>query len=140
MHDPGQRQEPVWVELRREYRFEAAHCLPRVPEDHPCRRLHGHNYRIEVELICEVNPDTGWGLDFYDLDCVVLPHIRALDHRYLNDLPGLENATSEVLCVYLWQKLCNSLDGLSKITVWETRDASCVYRGPRVPPLRLAKS
>lgn len=118
------------VELVREYRFEAAHRLPGVPLHHRCARLHGHSYRIEVAVSGPVNADTGWLVDFYDMDQVVQPVIAALDHRLLNDITGLENPTSERLCFYLWNLLAPILVGLSAITVWETTDARCVYKGP----------
>jgi 6-pyruvoyltetrahydropterin/6-carboxytetrahydropterin synthase len=85
------------VELCREYRFEAAHRLPRVPAGHRCARLHGHSYKVEIVIRGPVDAQTGWLIDFYDLDAAVGPIIDALDHRTLNDLPGLENPTCEVL-------------------------------------------
>lgn len=117
------------VELVREYRFEAAHRLPKVPPGHRCARLHGHSYRIEVTVHGPVDAETGWLIDFYDMDQAVTPIILALDHRLLNDIPDLENPTSERLCQYLWQRLRDALPGLSAITVYETIDSRCTYRG-----------
>jgi len=117
------------VELVREYRFEAAHRLPKVPPGHRCARLHGHSYRIEVEVSGPVDEETGWLVDFYDMDRAVQPVIEELDHRLLNDIAGLENPTSERLCHYLWQRLSPALPGLSALTVWETVDSRCTYRG-----------
>ena len=58
------------------------------------------------------------------------PLIRQeLDHRPLNDVPGLENPTSEMLCVWLWKRLQPALPGLAAITVHETCMARCIYRG-----------
>jgi 6-pyruvoyltetrahydropterin/6-carboxytetrahydropterin synthase len=119
----------VIVELRREYRFEAAHRLPRVPEGHKCARVHGHSYRIELHVRGPVNPETGWLIDFGELDELWAPLQDRLDHHYLNDIPGLENSTCEVLAGYLWSALKPSLPALEAITVWETVDASCTYRG-----------
>jgi 6-pyruvoyltetrahydropterin/6-carboxytetrahydropterin synthase len=117
------------VELVREYRFEAAHRLPKVPPGHRCARLHGHSYRVEVAVRGPVDEETGWLIDFYAMDSVVAPAIEALDHRLLNELPGLENPTCEMLCRYLWKQLREGLVGLSAITVWETLDSRCSYRG-----------
>ena len=118
------------VELSREFTFEAAHRLPRVPQDHKCFRLHGHGYRIEVVVAGEVDPDTGWLLDFADIRAAVEPVVCGeLDHRTLNDVPGLENPTSEVLCGWLWKRLRPALKGLAAITVHETCTARCTYRG-----------
>ena len=51
------------VELKKEYRFEAAHHLPRVPPGHKCSRLHGHSYRVELHVRGKVDPQTGWLVD-----------------------------------------------------------------------------
>lgn len=117
------------VELCREYRFEAAHRLTRVPPEHKCARLHGHSYRLEITVTGEVDEDRGWLLDFYDLDREVTPFIVQLDHRTLNEIEGLENATCERLCRWLWARLTPRLPMLSAVTVWETHDSRCTYRG-----------
>ena len=121
------------VELCREYRFEAAHHLPRVPEGHRCRRLHGHSFRVEIFASGEVDPRSGFLLDFYDLDRAAQPIIAALDHRTLNEVEGLDNPTSEQLCIWIWQRLAPLLPQLSAVTLWETADARCTYRGERAP-------
>lgn len=117
------------VELCREYRFEAAHRLPLVPEGHRCARLHGHSYKVEVALRGPIDEERGWLVDFYDMDRCVEPLIAALDHRTLNEIEGLDNPTCERLCAWLWARLQPALPGLCEITVWETVDARCSYRG-----------
>lgn len=126
------------VELVKEYRFESAHHLPRVPEGHRCARIHGHSYRVEILVCGEVDERTGWLIDFYDMDAQVEPLIAALDHRLLNDIEGLENPTCESLCAWLWQRLAPRLSCLSAVTVWETHDARCTYRGPGAQPAQRA--
>ncbi|HEY5710027.1 MAG TPA: 6-carboxytetrahydropterin synthase QueD [Solirubrobacterales bacterium] len=120
-------------ELERSYRFEAAHYLPRVPESHPCRRLHGHSYRIDVAVTGSAGKQSGWVVDFADIDVVVEPVCARLDHRLLNDIIGLENPTSEVLAAWLWERLAPNLPGLSMIRVAENPDAVCTYRGANRP-------
>lgn len=118
------------VELARTFRFEAAHRLPHVPADHKCYRLHGHSFAVDVTVEGEVDEHMGWLVDFADITSVVEPLImRELDHRTLNDVPGLENPTSERLCEWLWKRLAPELAGLSMITVQETCTARCTYRG-----------
>jgi 6-pyruvoyltetrahydropterin/6-carboxytetrahydropterin synthase len=118
------------VELTREYRFEAAHRLPKVPETHKCFRMHGHSFRVEITVAGEIDPAMGWLIDFADITARVEPIIRnELDHRTLNDVPGLENPTSELLCVWLWRRLAPDLEGLAAVTVHETCTARCTYRG-----------
>ena len=118
------------IELSKDYTFEAAHRLPRVPPDHKCHRLHGHSYRIEVSIAGNVDDELGWVQDFADITAVVEPLLeRELDHRTLNDVAGLENPTSELLCAWLWNRLRPQLPRLSAITVHETCAARCTYRG-----------
>jgi len=118
------------VELTREYRFEAAHRLPRVPESHKCFRMHGHSFRIEITVAGAIDEHMGWLLDFGDITARVEPVLKGeLDHRCLNDVAGLENPTSEMLCAWLWRRLSPELPGLTAITVHETCTARCTYRG-----------
>ncbi len=117
------------VELNREYRFEAAHRLPRLPATHKCHRLHGHSFRFEVAIEGEVDPHTGFLIDFGDMDELLAPLVDLLDHRYLNEVEGLENPTSEVLAAWLWLRIKPKLPMLSAVTVAETCDSRCTYRG-----------
>jgi 6-pyruvoyltetrahydropterin/6-carboxytetrahydropterin synthase len=118
------------VELTREYRFEAAHRLPMVPPEHKCARMHGHSFLVEIRIAGAIDPRMGWLVDYADITAVVEPLLKQeLDHRSLNDVPGLENPTSEMLCVWLWKRLKPLLAGLSEITIHETCAARCTYRG-----------
>jgi 6-pyruvoyltetrahydropterin/6-carboxytetrahydropterin synthase len=118
------------VELTKDYHFEAAHRLPMVPPDHKCARMHGHSFVIEVMVSGEVDPRAGWLIDFGEITAVVEPLLKGeLDHRCLNDVPGLENPTSEHLSRWLWERLRPRIEGLSAITVHETCAARCTYRG-----------
>lgn len=117
------------VELVKEYRFEAAHRLPQVPPGHKCARLHGHSFKFEVHILGPVDEKTGWFIDFGDLDERVEPLVKRLDHYYLNEVEGLENPTSEVLAKWLWDRLKPGLPALHAITLYETCDARCIYRG-----------
>lgn len=118
------------VEIWKEFGFESAHLLPRVPEGHKCGRLHGHSFRVRVALRGVPGVETGWVMDFADLKKVWKPLHEILDHRYLNDIPGLENPTSEILAGWIWDKLAPALPELSAISVRETCTAGCLYRGP----------
>jgi len=117
------------AEIIKTFRFEAAHSLDHAPEGHKCRRLHGHSYRVDVHVTGPVDPVTGWVLDFGDVARAVAPVLGELDHRNLNDVPGLENSTSELLARYLWERLAPALPGLSAVAVWESDTSRCVYRG-----------
>jgi 6-pyruvoyltetrahydropterin/6-carboxytetrahydropterin synthase len=117
------------MEIFREFTFEAAHRLPGVPEGHKCRRLHGHSFRVEVRVGGEVDPEAGWVMDFADLKAAFAPLHDQLDHRYLNDVPGLANPTSEVLARWIWDRLADALP-LTAVVVRETCTSGVVYRGP----------
>ncbi len=114
--------------LSRDFRFEAAHFLPRVPEDHKCRRMHGHSYQVRVTVEGEIDPAIGWLIDFAAVDAAVDPLVARLDHRVLNEIEGLDNPTSEVLAVWLWRALEGRLP-LFEIEVAETADSRCSVRG-----------
>ena len=118
------------MELFKEFGIEAAHRLPNVPADHKCARLHGHSFRITVHITGDLDEDLGWVMDFADISAAFAPIHERLDHRCLNDVPGLENPTSENLCAWIWRELAPSLPGLSKIVVRETCTSGCSYDGP----------
>jgi len=108
--------------VTRRYCFEAAHWLPGVPEGHKCRRVHGHNYEIEVTL--QGIPDhRGFILDFFEMDAIVDPIVARIDHRTLNDIAGLENPTAELIAAWFTKqiKLPDSTS-LKRIRVYETKD------------------
>ena len=119
----------VNVELVKEYRFEAAHSLPRVPAGHKCSRLHGHSYKVELEVRGPIDEATGWLIDFQVIDDAWAVLHERLDHRTLNDVPGLENSTCENIAVWAWRALKKTVPQLSAITIWETFDSKCTYRG-----------
>lgn len=116
------------MEIFKEFTLEAAHLLPDVPDGHKCRRLHGHSFRIEVYVAGPLNPTTGWIMDFADIKAAFQPIHDQLDHRYLNDIDGLSNPTSEHLARWIWQRLTPFLTTLSKVVVRETCTTGCVYR------------
>lgn len=117
------------MEIFREYRIEAAHRLPNVPQVHKCYRLHGHSFRIGIHVCGEVDPDSGWVMDFADIDAAFQPVFDSLDHGYLNEIEGLENPTSENLARWIWSRIEGSLPHLSAVHVYETCTSGCIYRG-----------
>ena len=117
------------VRLVHEFRFEAAHRLPRVPANHKCARLHGHSFRIELTVTGPVNDETGWLIDFGDLQALWKPMYEVLDHHYLNEVAGLENPTSENLARWIWDGMKAQLPELARVTVHETCEARCEYEG-----------
>ena len=108
------------MDLFKIFQIEAAHRLPRVPPGHKCARMHGHSFRVEIHVSGPVGADTGWVMDFADIKQAFAPVFDALDHRYLNDIPGLDNPTSENLARYIWHELKPSLPLLVRVVVHET--------------------
>ena len=118
------------MEIYKKFSFDSAHYLPNVPEDHKCRRMHGHTFNIEIHIGGPVNREIGWIMDFADIKTICDPVIKQLDHRVLNDIKGLNNPTSENLAKWIWEKVKPQLTGLKKIIVSETCYTGCVFRGP----------
>jgi len=117
------------VRLVREFRFEAAHRLPAAPQGHKCSRLHGHSFRVEVVCEGEVDEDTGWLVDFAEIKREFAPLHEVLDHRYLNEIDGLENPTAENLARWIWARLKPAVPFLAQVNIAETCTSRCEYRG-----------
>jgi 6-pyruvoyltetrahydropterin/6-carboxytetrahydropterin synthase len=118
------------VEIFKEFTFEAAHRLPMVPPEHKCARLHGHSFKVALHVRGEVDPAQGWFMDFADVEAAFKPLHAQLDHRYLNEVEGLENPTSEHLARWIWERIAPVLPGLSQVVVRETCTSGCAYAGP----------
>ena len=114
----------------KEIGFESAHQLPNTPPGHKCRRLHGHSFRCEIHVSGAVDPTRGWVQDYGELRDAFEPIRQELDHHFLNDIPGLENPTSENIAAWIWRRLAADLPGLSAIIIHETCTSRCIYTGP----------
>jgi 6-pyruvoyltetrahydropterin/6-carboxytetrahydropterin synthase len=100
--------------------FESAHFLPHVGPTHKCGRTHGHSYQVQIELTGPIDPKLGWIRDFGDVTDAWEKLHDLLDHRLLNEIPGLENPTAENLCAWIFDRMGRTLPELSRVTVWET--------------------
>ena len=118
------------MDLFRIYYLQCARRLPGLPEAHPCSRVHGHTFTIKVTLRGPIDPAYGWVMDFNAMDSAWRPVHDELDHRYLNDVAGLENPTSEALAVWLWRRLQSAMPYLASVSVMEGQDMGCIYHGP----------
>lgn len=117
------------VLLVHDFRFEAAHRLPKVPVEHKCFRLHGHSYKIELAVRGPVDEATGWFIDYQELFDAWEPLHELVDHNYLNDVEGLDNPTSEVLAKWIWDRIKPDIPSLCRVIVHETCVARCEYHG-----------
>ncbi len=117
------------VRLTKEFRFDASHRLEQLPPEHPCHRLHGHGYRVEIEVYGEVDSKTGFLMDYGDLKRIVRPVIDQLDHQHLNDIPGIGTSSAEHIAHWLWLHLKPQIPQLSRIILHESDSSSCEYAG-----------
>ncbi len=117
------------MEIFKVFTLESAHRLPHVPAGHKCARVHGHSFRVEIHVRGPVDGQLGWVMDFADVKAAFDPLYRQLDHHYLNDVPGLENPTSEHLAKWIWQQLKPTLPQLSAVVVHETCTSGARYTG-----------
>ncbi|HYW91283.1 MAG TPA: 6-carboxytetrahydropterin synthase QueD [Gammaproteobacteria bacterium] len=109
--------------------FASAHTL----RDYPgaCSRMHGHNWKVEVEVVAHELDRAGIGIDFKRIKQATREITGRLDHRYLNEIPPFDeiNPTAEHISRYLYRELAQALDSetvhISAVTLWET-DRACV--------------
>lgn len=117
--------------------FAAAHSLRGYPGD--CRRLHGHNWKVEVEVIATSLDECGMGIDFKAIKEATRTVIRELDHYHLNEIPPFDkiNPTAENIAAYLFQGISRILDGervrVGSVTLWETERACVRYQENNTP-------
>jgi 6-pyruvoyltetrahydropterin/6-carboxytetrahydropterin synthase len=117
------------MDIFNRFSLEAARRLPNLPPEHPCSRVHGHSFQVEVHVRGPLDAQLGWVIDFADIQRAWQPIHASLDHRYLNEVEGLENPTSEHLAQWIWQRLLPALPGLAKVVVMETATSGCIYNG-----------
>jgi len=117
------------ISLTKTFGFEAAHWLPCFPEGHKCRRMHGHSFKVDVVVAGEVDPSTGYLIDFAEIKQAVEPIEKQLDHYLLNNIEGLENPTAELLAKWIFDRLKPSLPLLDSVCVRETCTSAAEYRG-----------
>ena len=117
------------IKLSKTFDFEAAHWLPTFAQGHKCRRLHGHSFRVDVIVEGEVDPSRGYLIDYGDIKAAIEPVRMQLDHYLLNEIPGLENPTAEMLTKWIYDRLKPALPLLSCVIVRETCTSSAEYRG-----------
>lgn len=112
------------VRISKKFDFDAAHFLPNVPADHKCRRMHGHTYVVEV--LCEGELDArGMVVDYAEIAAAWKPVHDAIDHRCLNEIPGLENPTTEVLAPWVLERFRVTTLPVVGVRVYESSTTYC---------------
>lgn len=148
-HPQWRKVGSIHMELSKEFRFEAAHVLPRHPGK--CSRLHGHSWILHVHVEGTVDPETGFVMDYGDISSLIKPLIEMLDHRFLgeygpflNDLrpfdavPGFPIGfypSSENLLLWIARWIDDALPW-SKLTLNETCTSSCTLTRKEYDELR----
>jgi len=117
------------MEIYKEFGFDSAHFLPRVPDGHKCKNIHGHTYRLRVYIKGMPDEQMGWIIDFKELKDIVTPVIDRLDHTLLNNISGLENPTAENITAWLWQHIKPLLPALYRVELKETPTTGVIYSG-----------
>ena len=111
--------------------FAAAHSLRDYPGD--CSKLHGHNWKVEAEVIATALNQVGIGMDFKHIRQATKAICEHLDHTYLNELSPFDeiNPTAENIAAYIYRELADKLNTehvkVSAITIWETERACVRY-------------
>lgn len=114
-------------ELKQHFQIESARFLPHLPSSHPCSRMHGHSFKIILTLVGELDARIGWVIDYNEIQERMKPILHQIDHRTLNEVPGLENPTSELLAKWIYDHAVKSLPMLTRVTVAETPMTECSY-------------
>ena len=113
----------------KKFHIESARSLPNLPNEHPCSQVHGHSFEIILKVSGELNEKTGFIIDFQEIEDSFDPIRKLLDHAYLNNIKGLENPTSENMCLYIWENIKSSLPGIIEVEIKETAETGCRYTG-----------
>ncbi len=114
--------------ISKSFSFDAAHRLPNVPAGHKCARMHGHTYTVTLTVEGPLDPDLGWVMDYGEISTAFRPLREAFDHHVLNEIPGLENPTAEIMARWIFERLSPDLPLLVEVAVCETPRTAAVYR------------
>ena len=114
--------------ISKQFTFSASHQLLNLSDDHPCHRLHGHNYIVEIELKSETLDATGFVRDYNDLDALKQYIDDTLDHRHLNEVFGHDDTTAENLARFLYDWGKTKWPEVSSVRVSETPKTWAEYR------------
>jgi 6-pyruvoyltetrahydropterin/6-carboxytetrahydropterin synthase len=107
------------MKIGRIYTFQSAHYLPNVADGHKCKNLHGHNYKVEIVFLGSLD-HRGFVKDFAEIDELMAPILKELDHKLINDV--IFNPTAEHIAMWIQAK-----SGAHGVTVWENE--RCWARG-----------
>jgi len=105
--------------IAKRFTFDAAHRLDRLPPEHKCHRMHGHTYEVELVLRGPIDAN-GFVVDYADIEAAWRPIFETIDHRVLNEVPGLEIPSTEVLAVWILNRLMSAGGDVARL-LWKVR-------------------
>lgn len=114
--------------VSKEYHFSASHQLFQLPDTHPCSRLHGHNYVVEVELQSAALNECGFVKDYRDLDALKTYIDERFDHRHLNEVLGDDSVTAEQIAKHFFDWCKAQWPEVTAVRVRETPKSCAEYR------------
>lgn len=118
-----------FIEITQQFTFDAAHFLGAAPSDSN-RRVHGHSFYVDVTLRGEPAPVSGWVRDFGEVNAALSAIRERLDHRLLNEIPGLAAPTLENLARYIFREAKQALPEVSRVRVSRpSLGQSCTFEG-----------
>jgi 6-pyruvoyltetrahydropterin/6-carboxytetrahydropterin synthase len=121
------------IEITYEFWFDAAHQFPHMPIGHKYHGLHGHSFRAEIAVVGKPDAKSGFIVDFAELEAAGESIRERLDHRFLNEIVGLESPSLEHIARFVWNELKPRFAGLSRVAI--KRDShrhGCIYTGEPV--------
>jgi 6-pyruvoyltetrahydropterin/6-carboxytetrahydropterin synthase len=120
----------MW-ELTKSFRFEAAHAIAGTTLGANSEEIHGHSFRAEIAIRGTPDPATGMLVDLGGLDQSLAEIRRLLDHKFLNNVAGLERPTLEHLARFIWDR-AKATGTLTRVTVYrDSCNEACSYFGPQ---------
>lgn len=114
--------------IAKHFSFSASHIIGGLPSDHPCSRLHGHNYQVEVILQSPTLDNVGFVRDYRELSALKEFLDATVDHNHLNDVLGHDKTTAEVLSKWLYDWCKKRWPEVIAVRVRETSKTWAEYR------------
>lgn len=115
-------------QISKRFEFSASHVIGGLPEEHPCSRLHGHNYVVEVVLEGAELDSVGFIRDYRELSSLKKYIDETVDHRHLNDVLGHDRTTAEVLAKWFYDWCKAKWAETAAVRVSETPRTWAEYR------------
>ena len=120
-------RENVYI-ITKDFHFSASHELKKLPENHQCYRLHGHNYILKIELQSKDLDTYDFVLDYGKLSKIKIYIDENFDHRHLNDVMENNNPTAELIAKHFYDLFKPDFPQISAIHISETPKTWAVYR------------